>query len=739
LITVPIDRAAALRNAEKLLRQGKLEPAIAEYVRVLDDQPTDWNTANLLGDLYARAGQLDRAVEQFARIADSLSLEGFLPKANALYKKIIKLQPDHEHALTQAGEIAAGMGLFADARALLGAVAERRQSRGDARGAAAMRIRLGTLDPADFERRIGAACARAELGDTRDAVEDLKQIAGELDAKDRHLEAVEALRRAVLLDPDDEPIRTQLLDFYVDAEDFGRAREFATTVDQLKALADALDLRGRHDEAIDTLRDAVWMAPDDRQLRAHIARACVARGDIAGAAEFASADTAGDDPDLLLLVTEVQLRAARGDDGLAAARRLLDLDYSAREALASVGLQIAADLPDAGQRLLELVTDAAVARSDWAWSAARLAEFSRRAPNSIPVLMRLIEICVDGELEGAAYEAQAMLADAYLAAGRAAEARVIAEDLVLHDPSDRAHLDRYRRALMLTNEPDPDAAIARCLSGGSSEPDPLVADRPAAASAPPEPPIVRRDPPPPASTAAPRQPVASDPPDHRAPEPSPAAATRRDAPPSIDAQFALGRNAIDIEQILNELDGPPATAHASSESVEVDLSVVLDDIKKPSLIPTPAAAPITSSDLDGAFDQLREQAGGGSPIASAEAEYTRALAFQRVGDIEACIAALTHAAGAPRLQFAAASLLAELFRQRGNLDDAIEWLERAAEAPAPAPADSHRVLYDLADALETIGESTRALAVCLELQADAGPYRDVAARIDRLTRVQARG
>ena len=33
----------------------------------------------------------------------------------------------------------------------------------------------------------------------------------------------------------------------------------------------------------------------------------------------------------------------------------------------------------------------------------------------------------------------------------------------------------------------------------------------------------------------------------------------------------------------------------------------------------------------------------------------------------------------------------------------------------------------------------RALAICLELQAEAGDYRDVAARIDRLAKVQARG
>ena len=105
---VAIDRPLALRNGEKLLRQGKLDAAIAEYLRVVEDQPQDWNTANVLGDLYLRAGQSDKAVEQFARIADNLSSEGFWPKAAALYKKIIKIRPDDEHALMQAGEMAAG-------------------------------------------------------------------------------------------------------------------------------------------------------------------------------------------------------------------------------------------------------------------------------------------------------------------------------------------------------------------------------------------------------------------------------------------------------------------------------------------------------------------------------------------------------------------------------------------------------------------------------------------------------
>ena len=37
------------------------------------------------------------------------------------------------------------------------------------------------------------------------------------------------------------------------------------------------------------------------------------------------------------------------------------------------------------------------------------------------------------------------------------------------------------------------------------------------------------------------------------------------------------------------------------------------------------------------------------------------------------------------------------------------------------------------------GETARALAVWLELQSDAGAYRDVDARVDRLVRAEAQG
>ena len=71
---------------------------------------------------------------------------------------------------------------------------------------------------------------------------------------------------------------------------------------------------------------------------------------------------------------------------------------------------------------------------------------------------------------------------------------------------------------------------------------------------------------------------------------------------------------------------------------------------------------------------------------------------------------------------------------------ALQWLERATQAPSPTADESHQLLYELADTLEKADESARALAVFMELQSEAGSnYRDVDERIDRLTKVQAGG
>ena len=90
--------------------------------------------------------------------------EGFYPKAAALYKKILKIRPDDEGTQLLLADISTRQGLLADAKTYLTAVGARRRARGDRDGVADIAIRLGSLDPADFEVRLDSARTLEEMG-----------------------------------------------------------------------------------------------------------------------------------------------------------------------------------------------------------------------------------------------------------------------------------------------------------------------------------------------------------------------------------------------------------------------------------------------------------------------------------------------------------------------------------------------------------------------------------------------
>lgn len=112
--------------------------------------------------------------------------------------------------------------------------------------------------------------------------------------------------------------------------------------------------------------------------------------------------------------------------------------------------------PEGAFQAIDVATDAAVIDNDWPAAASALHEYVTRVPGHLPALMKLVEVCVDGGLEATMYTAQAQLADAYLKAGKANEARVIAEDLVAREPWEPVNIERFRSALVLLGEPDPD-------------------------------------------------------------------------------------------------------------------------------------------------------------------------------------------------------------------------------------------------------------------------------------------
>jgi tetratricopeptide (TPR) repeat protein len=645
---VAIDREDALRKAEKLLRQGRLDGAIAEYEQVVAAFPDDIATASALGDLYGRAGKASQAVGQFMRLGDHFLRDTHHAKAAASYRKVLKLDPHHEGALLQLVEACAHQGQVADAKTHLQAAIEKRKARNDQDGADTLAIRLAELDPSDFDARLQAAQIRVRTG------------------------------KVVTAD--------------------------------LLALAKELDERKRVTEAEALLEEVVKRDPGATEVSLRLARAALSRDEVARAKRFLPDTKGSKDPDLLLTGAKILLKL----DSLDAARdhleRFLAAAPKAIDEVATLGDSLAS--PKARYAIVELLVEQAAGSGDFGKAARRLQEFLEKAPRHLPALLRLVEVCVDGDLEAALTAAQQELADAYLEAGEADKALAIAEDLFLRNPRSVTHKDRLRRILVAQGEKNPDQVIADRL---------LLVDEDAFTMAPEPPPAA------PVPAAVPKA----------AAPPAPVADAEPESSDEVDAVFpTLGGITADTLAGLPEMEQP-------EEVVEFEASDAGEwSPSEPEPAPA-AAAPVAQShgQLDAVFSGMR---GKVQQETSSLPPGDHAARNFRVGQTYAAAAMLKEAADAfekaardPRYRFRSAQSLGRLYRKHGMLKEAVEWLDIASEAPAPKIDEHRAALYELADALETTGEHQRALAVLLDLVAEQSDYRDARARIERLSRVKA--
>jgi tetratricopeptide (TPR) repeat protein len=549
------------------------------------------------------------------------------------------------------------------------------------------------------------------------------------------------LAEAAALDPADIDLSEALLGLYLQAGDADKARQHARTTDQLRQIAASLEERGQAAQALELLAEVAEEDPTDIETRAKLARAFLAEQDAARAHQYLTREVAGTDADLLWALAEAGLRSEEPAEGLSALRDLLAAYPERHHHVVLLGCSVASVSVDTAYQVIDLATTASVERGEWADAAAALNEFVNREPGHVPALMRLVEICVDGGLEATMFSAQGQLVDAYLAAGQGAEARTIAEDLVAREPWDRANIERFRRALTQLGEKNIDQTIADRLSG----------EMPFVSTA--------------LSSFGEQEDLAPEPAMGVASTPAPPAAAGP-APPADDGQtFEMGAAAIDIGFLADRTEptyavDPPAPPDAQpdppalperqpdsfvsvageSDSAEVDLSQALEEMSLEPAGPEPGpSGQAVAQNIDEVFQDLRDEVSRENLVNVAVQHQKLAQMYLEMGLEEEAVKALEVAVRAPRLRFEAASMLARLCLKRGAAEKAIDWFERAAEAPAPSPDDGRALLYDLADTLEAQGETARALAVFLELQADAGEYRDLASRLQRLTNAQTQG
>jgi len=241
------DKAKTLRAAEKYLEVGKIPAAIKEYCKIVESEPEDFTTLNMLGDLYARVGDQTAAISCFRHIAEHYREQDFILKAIAMYKKVDRLQPHDTEIATKLADLYASQDLVVEARAHYLFVAEAHGKAGATQQGLEVLRKIADLDPPNTEIRTKLAEGYLREGMNADAAVCFTEAGQHLLARGACDEALEVFAKAIHINPADHGT--------------------------LKGLLAAHSARGTADEAAEMIERAAIDRPDDIELLSMLASA----------------------------------------------------------------------------------------------------------------------------------------------------------------------------------------------------------------------------------------------------------------------------------------------------------------------------------------------------------------------------------------------------------------------------------------------------------------------------------
>ena len=187
--------------AQKLLNQGKVPQAIAEYQQILKYEPKDQVTLMTIGELYIRQGETFQAIDYFERLAQIFVGDGFLTKAIAVYKRIAKLAPEEIRPLEKLADLYVQQGVMSEARPLFLQLAEIHLKGHRQPEAVALLKKLLMAEPDNLRIQIRLADLYTAMGQTADAIEAYVAAAQRALARGDSAECEKLADRALKLDP----------------------------------------------------------------------------------------------------------------------------------------------------------------------------------------------------------------------------------------------------------------------------------------------------------------------------------------------------------------------------------------------------------------------------------------------------------------------------------------------------------------------------------------------------------
>ena len=195
------NKSKFVEAAQKLLNQGKVAHAIAEYQQILKYEPRDQVTLMTIGELYIRQGETLQAIDYFERLAQLFVSDGFLTKAIAVYKRIAKLAPEEIRPLEKLADLYVQQGVMSEARPLFLQLAELHLKNGKQPEAIALLKKLLQAEPDNLRIQIRLADLYQAMGQSDEALESYVSAAQRALARGEQAECEKLADKALQLRP----------------------------------------------------------------------------------------------------------------------------------------------------------------------------------------------------------------------------------------------------------------------------------------------------------------------------------------------------------------------------------------------------------------------------------------------------------------------------------------------------------------------------------------------------------
>jgi tetratricopeptide (TPR) repeat protein len=208
------ERQKIQAQAEKYIKRGKIPEAISEYQKLLSGDEQDISIRNLIGDLYVKSDQKEKAIHEFQKIADIYEEKGLYSKSIACFKRIIRLDAEDFETCRRLAKLYETQGFSSEAKVEYKKLAQALAKRNKIDDAVEAYESLLKLSPKDMKSRSVLAELYKKAGETDRAVEEMNKVA-EFKMRENDLEGVDKiLEEARSLQPEHSRTLANLINLY---------------------------------------------------------------------------------------------------------------------------------------------------------------------------------------------------------------------------------------------------------------------------------------------------------------------------------------------------------------------------------------------------------------------------------------------------------------------------------------------------------------------------------------------